>query len=208
MQSFIIEKNQYLNYDVKGFYAMEYIGYNHPNNPNFINTLKNTFGKENQNLLAQAQKELTKVAQQDINSLIVRFNIDAVCIVPRAKIEQSYSPNQLLFKKTIKDIVSSVQSYVQVKDGTDFITRQKDTKTTHLRKEIVNFTNDGKNPYPGITLDTCSFSHEIKNKNILLIDDIYTKTVNIDEDCIEAIISQGAKSVVFYAVAKTQFRNQ
>ena len=46
-----------------------------------------------------------------------------------------------------------------------------------------------------------------KEKNIpekiLLIDDIYTKTVNVDEDCIQALYDAGAARVIFYAVAYT-----
>ena len=40
---------------------------------------------------------------------------------------------------------------------------------------------------------------EINSKNILLIDDIYTKFVNIDEDAIQALLDKGAKSVHFYS---------
>ena len=40
-------------------------------------------------------------------------------------------------------------------------------------------------------------------KDILLIDDIYTKTVNIDEDAIQALLDNGARSVFFYAIGKT-----
>ena len=58
-------------------------------------------------------------------------------------------------------------------------------------------------PYPGITKDTCSISNEVKNKNILLIDDIYTNNINIDEDAIQALLDKGAKSVIFYSVGKT-----
>lgn len=43
-----------------------------------------------------------------------------------------------------------------------------------------------------------------KDKDILLIDDIYTKTINIDEDAIQALIESGAKSVTFYAVGRTR----
>lgn len=37
-----------------------------------------------------------------------------------------------------------------------------------------------------------------------MIDDIYTETVNIDEDAIQALLDNGAQAVVFYAVAKTK----
>ena len=58
-------------------------------------------------------------------------------------------------------------------------------------------------PYAGITNDTCTLSDSIVGKNILLIDDLYTKTINIDEDCLQALIDKGAKQVYFYSVGKT-----
>jgi len=33
-----------------------------------------------------------------------------------------------------------------------------------------------------------------------LVDDLYTKGVNIDEDAIQALLDKGAKNVVFYSV--------
>ena len=61
-------------------------------------------------------------------------------------------------------------------------------------------------PYAGITNDTCTLSDEIIGKDILLIDDLYTKTVNIDEDCLQALIDKGARSVYFYSIGKTVSR--
>ena len=58
-------------------------------------------------------------------------------------------------------------------------------------------------PYPGITKATCNISDKVAGKDILLIDDIYTLDVNIDEDAIQALYDMGAKSVRFYAVCKT-----
>jgi len=55
-------------------------------------------------------------------------------------------------------------------------------------------------PYAGITQKTCTLNKNIKDKDILLIDDIYTADVNIDEDAIQALMDKGAKSVTFYAV--------
>jgi hypoxanthine-guanine phosphoribosyltransferase len=66
------------------------------------------------------------------------------------------------------------------------------------------YGGDGDMPYPGITKHTCKISNEVKGKDILLIDDIYTRTINIDEDAIEALLEKRAKSVVFYSVAKTK----
>lgn len=55
-------------------------------------------------------------------------------------------------------------------------------------------------PYPGIAEKTCSFDETLlHDKNIVLIDDVYTKTTNIDEDIIEALYNHGAKRVIFYS---------
>lgn len=68
---------------------------------------------------------------------------------------------------------------------------------------MEGFVNDGSDPYPGISIDTCSFSASINGRDILLIDDIYTKTVNIDEDMIQALLNNGANTVTFYAIGNT-----
>ena len=70
---------------------------------------------------------------------------------------------------------------------------------------MEGFVNDGLAPYPGISLDTCTFSNNVNGRDILLIDDIYTRTVNIDEDMLQTLINLGANSISFYAIGKTIF---
>ena len=66
-------------------------------------------------------------------------------------------------------------------------------------------SNDGERPYPGITKETCRINADmIRDQNVILIDDIYTSGVNIDEDCIQVLFESGAKGVMFYAVAYTR----
>jgi predicted amidophosphoribosyltransferase len=129
------------------------------------------------------------------------FTVMTVCVVPRAKAEDSYSPDQLLFKSTVR---FSIEQFDDFENGTDYIRRHTNTKTTHLKKSILNFQNDGPNPFPGITAETCHISSDVTGKDILLIDDIYTPGVNIDEDAIQALLNAGAKTVTFFAVGKTQ----
>lgn len=64
----------------------------------------------------------------------------------------------------------------------------------------------GELPYVGIAKDTCNISDDVIGQDILLIDDLYTKTVNIDEDCIQALLDKGARSVIFYSIGKTLSR--
>ena len=121
-----------------------------------------------------------------------------VCVVPRAK--ANYGQKQLQFKETIGIISSKLDGFL---DGTNYIIRHTDTKTTHRGEHGGN----GKMPYPNITKDTCTISDAVRDKDILLIDDLYTKTRNIDEDAIQALLDKGARSVVFYSVGKTVRRN-
>lgn len=84
--------------------------------------------------------------------------------------------------------------------------RHTNTRTTHLNRNGQG--GDGNLPYPGITKDTCSISNQVIGKDILLIDDLYTKGVNIDEDAIQALLDKGANSVIFYSIGKTVSINQ
>ena len=86
-------------------------------------------------------------------------------------------------------------------DGTDYVFRHTDTRTTHLNKS--GYGGNGNLPYPGITKETCKLSEKITGKDVLLIDDLYTEDVNIDEDAIQALLDKGANSVVFYSLGKT-----
>lgn len=65
--------------------------------------------------------------------------------------------------------------------------------------------NTGDMPYPGITKDTCEIcKSNIANKDIILVDDIYTEGVNTIEDCLQTLLELGAKSVILYVIAKTR----
>lgn len=121
-----------------------------------------------------------------------------VCVIPRAKREDSYRKNQLYLRATIQYVTKHLAGFV---DGTHDIIRHTNTSTTHLARHGNG--GPGELPYVGITKDTCSISNDVIGKDILLIDDLYTKTVNIDEDCIQALLDKGARSVIFYSIGKT-----
>lgn len=203
-----IQKNGFLGTDIKAYFNTYYVGYKQPNNPDFLNELKNTFDNTPLVRLNAAVASVYKKFVEDIPQIIRENNFNECVLVgvPRSKAYSSYSPNQLLFNETIKksccDILKEVP-FCKLLDGSNAIIRLKNTKTTHIRKEINGFNNDGDKPYPGITKETCDFCTDLKGKNIVLIDDIYTKSVNIDEDCIQALLDFGAKRVVFYSIGYT-----
>lgn len=200
MNSFMITTNEFLQKDIPAYYRYDYTTYRTEGNPDFINHLKNQFGDTKAYTLQNAVNELKKAIEEDL-TIIKKLHGNAnltVCVIPRAKAESYYSDNQKLFKRVISSVVDKANGFI---NGTNYILRHTNTRTTHMNRS--RYGGDGDMPYVGITKATCHISSEVRGKEILLIDDIYTKGVNIDEDAIQSLIDNGAKSVLFYAVAKT-----
>lgn len=208
MEIFTIQANDILRRNIQAFYHTTYTGYNQPDNPNYINTLKNTFNSTSVSDLKQAVQQLRGILVEDLPQILNIIGINPLinCVVPRAKADQNYVPNQLLFKKTVKAVINKLDGFI---DGSDYIIRQTDTKTTHLTHSpsAEQYAGNGSMPYEGITNDTCRI-YNVRGKNILLIDDIYTGGVNTDEDAIQTLLDKGARSVSFYAVGKTAHRRE
>ncbi|MEO2174371.1 MAG: amidophosphoribosyltransferase [bacterium] len=146
-----------------------------------------------------ATQKLRKALEADLPEILRSLEqaILVVCVVPRAKNEREYSRDQQLFRTTVQAVARQSHGLI---DGTDYLCRHTNTKTTHLGNKISN--NDGRDPYPGITEHTCEVSSDVEGKDILLVDDIYTPDVNIDEDAIQALLRVGARSVTFYAIGR------
>ena len=201
MKHFQIYANRHLSRETKAFYHVRYTGWKNQGNPDFLNVLKNTFNDLSEAKLRSAVKELHDTLREDLPQIleVLGFNSLVVCVVPRAKAENAYYQNQLLFRATVQMVIRQMPGFV---DGTGYIRRHTSTRTTHFRKPIPNYVNDGPQPYPGITKDTCEISPHVKGNDVLLIDDIYTPGVNIDEDAINTLLNAGAGTVTFYAVGR------
>jgi len=201
LQEFTIYPNEYLTQETKSFYHTDYLGYQKLGNPDYINTLKNTYDSFSDEKLQKAVDELEKVLLEDFPIILERLGGESitVCVVPRAKMEGSYQPHQLLFKRVTEHVCNELS----INDGTGYIIRHTNTKTTHLPSHTPNYNNDGDSPFSGITIDTCNISDSVRGKEILLIDDIYTNSINIDEDVIQALLDSGAKAVFFFAIGRT-----
>lgn len=196
-----------LSRDVKAFYHEDYSGGGSwrisGTLENLICTLKNDITPYPEPVLQNARKLLASILRTDLPEVLRLTGRTTlrVCVIPRAKKEGFYRANQLYLRATIQSVVQSLAGF---EDGTHDILRHTNTKTTHRAK--WGHGGEGRMPYAGITRDTCTLSDNIVGKDILLIDDLYTKTVNIDEDCLQALIDKGAKSVFFYAFGKTVSR--
>lgn len=201
MNQFQILANEYLSRNTVAFYHVPYTRMGSPGNPDYLNDLKNTFNDFSTQKLQSAMRELQIVLESDLPQIFrtLRFGVMTICVVPRAKAENAYHANQQLFRTTVQAAIGQVNGFV---DGTNYIRRHTNTRTTHLRKLVPNYSNDGKPPCPGITSETCDISPNVSGADILLIDDIYTPGVNIDEDAINALLRAGAHTVAFYAVGK------
>jgi hypothetical protein len=198
-----MEANQFLCRDVVGYFHSDFLGAGRPGNPDFLYRFKNDpHHNWSQQNLRYAADDLIRVLRIDFPEIMRYVQDDplTVCVVPRAKADNAYRPDQLLFRATVGAYARSTRG---LQDGSDFIIRHTNTRTTHLRQPIDGFENDGLMPYPGIASSTCHFAPQISGRDILLLDDIYTKTVNIDEDMVQALFDNGARSVVFYAIGNT-----
>ena len=203
MNKFIIEPNEYLSKSIQAFYNSDYSGGGGRWNmqgtvENVICTLKNDITPYSEPVLQTAVQQLSKILLKDLPEIIqfIKLKNLTVCVIPRAKV--NYNPNQLYFKSAIYNVVSQLSGF---SNGTDYIIRHTDTRTTHRNR--AGYGGTGDLPYPGITTKTCTISNNVKGSDTLLIDDLYTKTVNIDEDALEALLNKGAKTVTFYAIGRT-----
>jgi len=204
MNKFIISANMYLTQDIQGYYHEDYYGGGNwkidGTIENIITTLKNDIPPfKDKKTLKLTVCRLKKILKKDLSKIqkVLKNNNLTVCVIPRAKDESTYRKNQLLFKSTVQHIIKKLG----LNDGSNYIIRHTNTRTTHRNR--AGYGGDGSMPYPGITNDTCYISDKVKDKDILLVDDLYTKTINIDEDAIQALLDKGAKSVIFYSVGKT-----
>ncbi|MBR1774257.1 MAG: hypothetical protein IJ759_01910 [Bacteroidales bacterium] len=202
--SFLLSSNEFLSKNIIAFFSTYYLGYKELNNPDFINVLKNKYNYTSSIQLQMAVEELNQVLTNSLPTIFSKFDSSiTICVVPRAKHEEFYTFNQKLFRSAISDWISwyNRQYNAPLLDGTHYILRHSDTKTTHTKNYDVE--DNLPLPYVGITRNTCNIAADVCGKNILLIDDIYTKSVNVDEDCIQALYDNGAKSVILYTVAFT-----
>lgn len=192
------------------YYVLDYLRHGEPDNPEFILILKNTFNEKSIRELNQARQRVRDILVRWIPEVMQDAGLTSctmVCI-PRAKALDTYTDRQLYL---LAGVSEAAQTLPNVEDGTGAIVRTVNTKTTHLRKPTDRVTasgdresNDGAEPYAGITRATCRFNQSlIRGKTIILIDDIYTAGVNIDEDCVQALYDNGAAKVVLFTLSRT-----
>lgn len=201
MFKYEIAADDVLSVPVAGYFHDYYTKWNDPaNSVRFLFNLKNDDNASPHSLIAVMMGWLYEILEKDFGKLaaIHPEKSFTVCGIPRSKAERSYSEDQLGLKRTIRAATMALGLH----DGMDYIVRTVDTATTH-RKWCSCGAGAGEFPRKGLVRDTCYLSPKIAGKDILLVDDIYTRTVGIDEDAIQALLDCGARSVTFYAVGYT-----
>ncbi|MGN0827667.1 MAG: phosphoribosyltransferase [Kiritimatiellia bacterium] len=180
----------------------------------YILNLKNDKCDKSPAMLQNAMRTLAAILLEEIPQIVARTGATTLVTIPRSKAENTYSSNRLLFKKTVSKVVQILNKrghQPPLEDGTSYLIRHTNTKATHyLYGQHPELAGDGPLPHPGITAETCHIDPNVAGKNILLIDDIYTPGVGIDDDAIQALRDAGAHAVTLYALGKARgfsFRN-
>jgi amidophosphoribosyltransferase len=209
MEKFTVLPNSFLSRTCNGYFNRYYTGYRTPGNPDFINYLKNQFQSQSPFLLEECREEVAKCVTEDLLAIRDQEGLHHVVVVTVPRSKANMPENQMGFRLAVQEAVNGLRrrGFREFEDGTFCIERHTNTRTTHIRKEVANFDNSGDMPYVGITKATCHIdARAVRGKTVILIDDIYTRTVNIDEDCMQALYDAGAARVILYAVAYTKRR--
>ena len=133
-------------------------------------------------------KQLSDFLQ--IYDILNKYSIDVICPVPmhiRAIRERGYNQSKLLALNIAKNNKIEYQQLLKsLKD------KQTQTKLTIARRAI-NVTN------------SVSAINDVKDKNILLVDDVFTTGATLNE-CARVLKESGAKTIVGLTLAATPRR--
>ena len=193
-----IGMDAFLDRDVDFYFHDFYHGFNSSANTlKYINHLKND-RRDYDRVIAQCEDKAATVLAADLTELVGMYGPLTVCGIPRSKRESVYPPEKMGLKRAIRKAIAMNPNLA---DGMDYIVRHTNTLCTH--RSYWGYGGDGESPRPGLMRDTCNLSADIAGKNIVLVDDIYTAGVGIDEDGVQALLDAGAKSVIMYTFGCT-----
>ena len=189
---------------VVGYYHDEYYGMSSPaNRILFVNVLKNDRLRSSPGEIVAGEMQLAHAVRADFARITQLHGARTLVGVPRSKREASYPWEKMGLKRALR---RAVAENPLLSDGLDFIVRHTDTLCTH--RSYWGHGGMGEGPRPGLIADTCTLSSGIRGRDVLLVDDIFTPGVGIDEDAICAVLNAGARSVVFYAIGYTVSRGR
>lgn len=226
-----LETNDYLSEETLLVWNYPYLSYysDDPRHPRFLNILKNDFDNADEWELEDASSQAYAVLQATLEKLAEDDELSGavVCAVPRSKVPAYYSLDQVRFYSALwsavedeGSFINGVGNFYRSRGKTHLsgavMERNHNVITTHLshgayQEKTFSWLPGGEPEqfYPGVTTNTCKInSRMVRGKVVILVDDIYTRTVNVDEDAIEALYDAGARRVILYTVAKTMRKSK
>lgn len=210
--SFQIGNDEYLDKQIDVYAHDLYIPYMSRYSRENTRLILDLKGSNNCNI-NNVKSRASDIIQNDLDLIITNLekykkNRPTIMAMARSKPDTFWKDYELQFRPTISIALekSSVKlensDEIWMMDGVQFLKRVKETQTTH-RARSQNIVNNGPAPYRGITQDTCILNGDINGKYIILIDDIYTPGVYVDEDCIQFLYDKGARDVILYVLGVT-----
>lgn len=181
MQEFLLNKDgKYLQIDIKAFYGMKYVSFQ-------TASIQLKFG----------HKEFFNPCVKQMTDDFSHIPCDLITAIPNSKV---LTNNTNLFFEAVRQ--SAKGKYKRI------LTRIKDSETTHPMKagDFIRIPT-GLKVSPGYTKQSCTIDRQsIYGKVILLVDDMYTDYpmgCYVSKDCIQSLLDNGAKKVIFYAYASS-----
>jgi phosphoribosylpyrophosphate synthetase len=194
-------KDAFLDRDIDLYFHAHYYGFSSAENTiRYVNYLKND-RRDFDKLIAASEDRAAAVLAADLAELVGVHGPLTVCGIPRSKREDAYPPEKMGLKRAIRKAIAMNPN---LSDGLDYIVRHTNTLCTH--RSYWGYGGDGEGPRRGLMHDTCNISAEVAGKDIVLVDDIYTAGVGIDEDGVQALLDAGARSVIMYTFGCTASR--
>lgn len=194
-------KDAFLDRDIDLYFHAHYYGFSSAENTiRYVNYLKND-RRDFDKLIAASEDRAAAVLAADLAELVGVHGPLTVCGIPRSKREDAYPPEKMGLKRAIRKAITMNPN---LSDGLDYIVRHTNTLCTH--RSYWGYGGDGEGPRRGLMHDTCNISAEVAGKDIVLVDDIYTAGVGIDEDGVQALLDAGARSVIMYTFGCTASR--
>lgn len=209
--SFRVDSNEYLSKQIDAYAHGLYIPYRSSYSGYLTRLILDLKGSPTCDIDTVKTNAAT-IIQNDLDGIITNLKKyqnfrPTIVAMARSKPDCFWKEYELQFRPSIAMALSNSKIVKGSKekwmlDGINFIKRKKETQTTHLGRS-GRLRNNGSAPYPGITKDTCVLCGDVRGKYVILIDDIYTPGVCVDEDCIQYLYDNGARDVILYVLGLT-----
>lgn len=208
LYSHIIPSNPFLKRDISGYFHEKYVP-TRAGGSDFSSQILKIKSDADESIV----NHMANIIARDLDILVDVWQEPSderplVLTVPRSKPDNYWQEKERKFRPTVTlalerstwNVDGTQEKWME--NGVNYITRVKPTQTTH-RAHLGEKENIGPAPYVGITRDTCRLNGDIEGRIVILVDDIYTESKGIVEDCAQFLFDNGASGVVVYTLGMT-----